>query len=411
MEDIVNNSNIDFLSQTLESFSSNTIRSSTSSTSSTCSTAISHDLTLRLLSILGTLSPSQLQILYHRVWKRPHSEFEELMGVDSSAFQEWLNNPTSDKSHLSVFNYFKFLIKQSTMSTLRSSLIKQSRQSPKFVLFLDYDNYGVALKTLLTHMPNKNFITFVIAVAARGAHSKIIDSAQQCMWFHMVHASVQVKDAADHCLTFSAVLANEILSVHTVFYMLSLDRFVEELASQLVDVQPDRKVVILTPNSFRDIVSDLSGTSPYPYTNDLVSSLLSSEVSIEDTAGYSQRSIPVNVLSPFSHSFQQRFRLYAELLQSEFVSPGKLKPLLSLVGSVMKQKGIGMERGGLKSLTNEAVLRGVVIRVGELSLASIYIFPDRLQAFLQDTTVTDSETNTSKKPTLSAECQKYNLNQ
>lgn len=80
--------------------------------------------------------------------------------------------------------------------------------------------------------------------------------------------------------------------------------------------------------------------------------------------------------------FHQRFSLFLQILSEEFVRTGQLNPFLSLVGVRVRNRGLAMERGGLRPLTDEALRLGLIARHGELGTASIQIYPDRLQSFL-----------------------------
>ena len=356
--------------------------------------SVSESIALRLLGILSKLTNIQLKNMYYRIWRDSDDKFINIMEIDPISFNKWLQTPywlqlpSLDSKITSIIKlYFKKLITEefdniqssSTLSSLRSDF---HRYSPPFLLLIDFDNYAAGLNTLLERMPRENFSTLVVAFGAIAAWNAAIAVCKQFKWFRFIRSNLSVKDAADHCITLAACMANEIISLQTTFYILSLDRFVEELASQLVSLQPERKVVLLTPGSFREVVDILASTSSYPSNTSSYPS---------NTSSYPSKSPDPSsqiIIHPFSNkrestSFIHKFNLYAELLQTEFVAKGKLNPLLSIVGTIMKDSGLSMDRGGLKVFIKESIDRGIVKQFGELGNTSINILPDILNSYLQ----------------------------
>jgi hypothetical protein len=275
-----------------------------------------------------------------------------------------------------------------TLAFFVRNILPQVKFSP--LVFLDADNYPRGLDVLMNRGRDCSEYHAIIFVGS-GHNSSSVAKLSTYSWCSVVRAQKPVKDAADHCMSLVAVLANEIVSCDVPFHLMSLDRFIEELVENLAELQPNRKIVHHTPDTFGLLATSTilsmnnstkeviwytpnAGRSINKYAEEGMSPPSMDKTSAIHTMG-----------NPHIHeeTFDSRFLLYVNILNLEFVATNQLTPLLSLVGLRITRYGMSKERGGLKPFTAEAIRLGLITKHGTEGGVYIVILPDKIHEYLR----------------------------
>lgn len=269
------------------------------------------------------------------------------------------------------------------MSQSLASFIRNTLPKLKFVplIFLDADNYSRGVESLIARGPNCSEYHAILFIGKLN-NSSYVTKLSTYTWCSIVRAQCSVKDAADHCISSVAILANELISCDVPFHLMSLDRFIEELIANLTELQPNRKIIWHTPDTFgllaystvltidnltKKITWYISETSRIAASPNKETSIITTDDPVTGT---------------HTPQFELQFLLYVNILNKEYVAKGQIKPLLSAVGALIKKHGIPMERSGLKPFTAEAIRLGLIMRHGELGTSYIELFPNRIRDYL-----------------------------
>ena len=338
---------------------------------------------LNSLRILIRLSSIQLKYLYLRIWRDSHANFVNMFSISINEFLEWLrqksDNTIEQKCIGIIITYFKTLLNRESIKRLdniNTLKYKLEISHPLNIVFLDYDNLSPALDIFIKTLPDDNCNTMVIAFVSNGTHRDNLTIANTKSWFTMVRANYSVKDAADHCMSMSMCLANQIVNIGINFYIATLDKFSIEVISQLIKLESRRKFIYLNLNNIPNyldklsqkliIVSKTNNNYIEKVTDQIIPNTLNDQIP-DDT-------LFVN--------FETRFDLFCELVLLYSKENNTYDILLSLLGTYIKHNGLYADRGGLKELINRFCLLNLGILKGKMGTSTICICIESLIIYL-----------------------------
>jgi hypothetical protein len=111
--------------------------------------------------------------------------------------------------------------------------------------------------------PNTDLGFLVVSFVSQAANFKAFQRAVDQPWFYFVHAQTNAKDAADHVLTGTAFLANEISDVTSPILVLSRDGFARETVETLKTLEPERDIRLISPQQFGGVLQKLGAEAGF----------------------------------------------------------------------------------------------------------------------------------------------------
>lgn len=149
------------------------------------------------------------------------------------------------------------------------------------LILVDGDNFPGAAQLGLDHFPpplspDLDLGFLVIAFVSAAANFRAFQRAVAQPWFAFVHAQTNAKDAADHALSITASMANEVADITSEFCVLSRDGFAREAVQFLKALEPDRSVRLISVVEYDTMLKQFERRTQYVPGSSLATPALSS---------------------------------------------------------------------------------------------------------------------------------------
>ena len=153
-------------------------------------------------------------------------------------------------------------------TTLKDIKARLRRLAGRTLILVDGDNFPNAPTIGLDLFPpplppNTDLGFLVVSFVSQAANFKAFQRAVDQPWFYFVHAQTNAKDAADHVLTGTAFVANEICDVTSPILVLSRDGFARETVETLKTLEPERDIRLISPQQFGGVLQKLGAEAGF----------------------------------------------------------------------------------------------------------------------------------------------------